>query len=187
MKGIIFNLVEDWVVDAHGPAAWDQALEQAGLDGAYTAMGTYRDSDLTALVTAASSVLGVDPSDLTREVGRSALGRLAERFPRFLSPHDSARSFLLTLNDVIHPEVGKLLGDTQPPDFWFDENDPDNLRVHYRSRRRLCAFAEGMIEGAAHHYGQTATVTHLQCMHDGADHCAFDTGLSAAHAAGAAR
>ncbi len=180
MKGIIFNLVEDSVVDAHGLETWDQILEKAGLDGAYTALGNYPDADFVALISAGSSMLGIEPPDLTREIGRDALGRLAERFPRFFTPHDSVRSFLMTLNDVIHPEVLKLHHDSTPPAFWFDEPGPDHLVVHYRSQRKLCALAEGLIEGAAEYYGQGAIVTQTQCMLEGADHCALDTAITAA-------
>ena len=178
MKGIIFNLVEDSVVDAHGLEAWDQILEKAGLDGAYTTLGNYPDADFVALVSAGSSLFGIEPPDLTREIGRDALGRLAKRFPRFFTPHDSVRPFLLTLNDVIHPEVLKLHLDSTPPAFWFDELDRDHLVVHYRSQRRLCALAEGLIEGAAAYYGQEASVVQTQCMLDGADHCALDTAIT---------
>ena len=182
MKGIIFNLVEDSVVDAHGLETWDHILEKAGLDGAYTALGNYPDADFVALVSAGSSLLGIEPPDLTRAIGRASLSRLAERFPRFFTPHDSVRDFLLTLNDVIHPEVLKLHHDSTPPAFWFDEPDRDRLVVHYRSQRRLCALAEGLIEGAAQHYGQVATVNQTQCMLEGADHCTLDTSISTAGA-----
>lgn len=178
MKGIIFNLVEDAVLEAHGQRAWDQVLERADLDGAYTALGNYPDTDLVALVEAASSLLGLEPRDLTRQLGRAALTGLATRYPRFFEPYDSVRPFLLTINDVIHPEVRKLHADAQPPDFWFDVVDEDTLVIHYQSQRRLCALAEGMVEGAAAHYGQRATVVHGQCMLEGATHCTMTASFS---------
>ena len=180
MKGIIFNLVEDSVVEAHGLETWDRILEKAGLDGAYTTLGNYPDVDFVALVSAGSSLIGIEPQDLTRQIGRESAGRLAERFPRFFAPHGSVRSFLLTLNDVIHPEVLKLHLDSTPPAFWFEGHDPERLVVHYRSPRRLCSFAEGLIEGSAEHYGQKATVTQTRCMLEGADHCVLDTAITEA-------
>ena len=36
MKGIIFNLLEDVVVDAYGDRMWDDLLDTTGLDGVYT-------------------------------------------------------------------------------------------------------------------------------------------------------
>ena len=45
------------------------------------------------------------------------------------------------------------------------------LVIHYDSARRLCLLAEGMILGAADHYGERARVEQVACMHDGADRC----------------
>lgn len=178
MKGIIFNLVEDAVVSEHGEQVWDQLLDEAGLDGAFTAIGNYPDADLMALVAAGAAALDVPPADLTRHLGRAALLGLAERYPRFFTPHDNARSFLLTLNDVIHPEVRKLHSDTNPPEFTFEEPGADRLVVRYQSERRLCALAEGMIAGTGTHYGDTVTVEQTSCMLDGHDDCVLHVTFS---------
>ena len=180
MKGIIFTMVEDAVVAEHGEAAWDGLLTDAGLEGTYTALGDYPDAELVALVEAGSSRLGTDPDDLTRHLGHAALLGLSRRYPQFFAPHGAARPFLLTLNDVIHAEVRKLHPEAQPPDFWFDASDPQTVRVHYRSRRRLCMLAEGMISGAATYFGERALITQTSCLRDGADHCVLETTFVAA-------
>ena len=36
MKGIIFNLLEDVVINDHGQDTWDELLNATALDGAYT-------------------------------------------------------------------------------------------------------------------------------------------------------
>ncbi|MGZ6752115.1 MAG: heme NO-binding domain-containing protein [Nocardioides sp.] len=119
-----------------------------------------------------------------RHLGRAALAGLAERYPHFFAPHTAVRPFLLTLNDVIHPEVRKLHADAEPPEFWFDDGDGgpsgSTLLVHYRSTRRLCALADGMIQGAARHYGQEAVVEHRACVLEGDDHCVLHTTFAAA-------
>lgn len=96
---------------------------------------------------------------------------LAARFPGFFTPHSSARSFVLTLNDIIHPEVRKLYPGADVPEFGFDDADPDTLVITDVSARKLCALAEGFLAGAASHYGQTADLQHIQCMHEGHDSC----------------
>ena len=174
MKGIIFNVVEDAIVAEHGEEVWDALLGKAGVDGAFTSIGNYPDEALFALVAAGAEALGVSPTDLTRHLGHAALLGLAERYPHFFTPHTDARSFLLTLNDVIHPEVRKLHADTNPPEFWFDTPTPDGLVVHYRSERGLCALAEGMIAGTGAHYGQAVSVDQVACMHEGSDNCVLD-------------
>ena len=46
MKGIIFNLLEEVVTQAHGEEVWDQLLDAAQVDGAFTSLGNYPDEDL---------------------------------------------------------------------------------------------------------------------------------------------
>jgi len=173
MKGIIFNLVEEAVVAEHGDDAWDAVLAEAGVAGAYTSLDLYPDEELVALVGAGSRLLDVEPGALTRWLGHQASRGLADRYPHFFTPHASTRPFLLTLNDVIHPEVRKVHPNADPPDFGFDENAEGDLVLTYTSRRRLCDLAIGMIAGAATHYGETSHVNHDVCMKEGADACRF--------------
>ncbi len=130
IKGIIFSLLEEVVVNEHGENAWDDTLERAALDGAYTAVGNYPDSEFLQLL-----------------------------------------PFLLTLNDIIHPEVRKLYPDADVPVFDFSHEGESTLVVGYRSARRLCFLAEGFIEGASSHFGQHVTIEQRLCMHDGNDRC----------------
>ncbi|MDP9182864.1 MAG: heme NO-binding domain-containing protein [Actinomycetota bacterium] len=171
MKGVIFNLAEEVVSARFGDASWDQVLDTAGLDGAFTSLGNYPDSDLVSLVSAASTLLDVRADEVIRMIGSGALPLLAERYPAFFTPHISTRPFLLTLNEVIHAEVRKLYPNADVPEFEFDTSDDTWLAMRYTSHRQLCALAEGFVMGAAAHYGEEAVIEQPQCMHDGADSC----------------
>jgi hypothetical protein len=171
MQGVIFNLAEQVVTDAHGADLWDDVLEAAGVEGAYTSLGSYPDAEFDALVTALVLRLGVDPTAVVRQVGEGAMPLLAQRYPQFFAAHSCTRSFLLTLNDIIHPEVRKLYPDADVPEFTFQVRDQDVLVVEYFSRRKLCSLAAGFVHGAAAHYGERVNLSHPQCMLHGADSC----------------
>jgi hypothetical protein len=175
VKGIILTLVEEAVVAEHGRATWDAVLARADVDGAYTSPDSYPDDDLVQLADAGAGQLGTTPVELTRHLGEQVIRGLARRYPQYFDPHRRTRELLLSLDEVIYPEVHKLHPDTAPPTFWFTGSDEVHLLVHYRSPRRLCAFAEGMIDGAARHYGEQASLSHEPCMLDGADHCTLLT------------
>lgn len=164
MKGIIFNLLETVVTREYGEATWEALLEGSGVDGSYTSVGSYPDEQLFALVGEASKVTGKDPDDLVRWFGRAALPLLAERYPVFFEPHHDARSFILTLNEVIHPEVRKLFPGAYAPSFAFDESDGHSLGLSYYSHRNLCSFADGLIDGTADFYGQAVSIE--QTLHE---------------------
>ena len=179
MKGIIFNLVEEVVVGAYGEDAWDDILDAAGLDGAYTSLGSYPDDHLAALVGAASRRLGADPQDVVRTLGQGAIPLLAQRYPAFFD-HQSTRSFLLTLNDIIHPEVRKLYPGADVPVFEFPPSGDHDLALGYQSPRRLCALAEGFILGAAAHFNERVEIDQPQCMLRGAESCLLQCRFEAA-------
>lgn len=174
MKGIIFNLLEDVVTQEYGEAAWDGLLDAAGVDGAYTAVGSYPDEEFVHILGRMPESFGTDEPELLRWFGSRSIPLLASRYPFFFDNHESTRSFLLTLNDIIHPEVRKLYPDAEVPVFDFDARDGADERrlvIGYRSRRRLCALAEGFVDGAATYYGETARIEHPVCMLRGDDRC----------------
>ena len=171
MKGIVFNLLEHVTSEAHGENAWDDVLESADLDGAYTSLGSYPDKDFFRLVRASSDAFDATPDTVIRDFGRSALPLLATSYPGFFTPHTTTRGFLLTLNDIIHPEVRKLYPGADVPDFEMSAMPSGGLRMCYGSPRKLCAFAEGLIEGAAAHYGEAVTIRQPRCMHRGDEMC----------------
>jgi hypothetical protein len=170
MKGVVFNLLERVVTEKYGEEAWDSLLEATGQEGAYTAVGSYDDKDFLSLVGAASSELGIPVDDLVRWFGRSSIPLLREKYPAFFD-HDSTRSFILTLNDVIHPEVRKLFPGADVPDFDFETPGDGQVILGYRSARKLCSFAEGLIEGAAEFFGEHVTMEQPQCMKRGDEKC----------------
>lgn len=179
MKGIVFNLLEEIVQKTYGEDTWDDLLEKADLDGAYTSLGSYPDEHLGRLVSVTAHALNLSPEAVVCWVGREALPLMAVRFPDFFTPHSSTRSFVLTLNDIIHPEVRKLYPGADVPEFGFDTSSPDTLIMRYSSARKMCAFAQGLIEGAAAHYGEQAEFHQSQCMHRGDRECIFEIAFRA--------
>lgn len=174
MKGIVFTLLQEVVTAEHGEDAWDDVIDAAGVEGAYTAVATYPDEEMNALVEAASAKLGVPGDDVLKWFGQRCIPLFAERYPHVFEPHASARSLTLALNDVIHPEVRKMLPGAYVPEFDYDASEPDALSIAYTSKRRLCSFAEGLLLGVCDHYGERCQVTHRECMKQGDMRCVID-------------
>ena len=171
MKGIIFNLAEEVVSAEHGEDAWDAVLDGAGLSGGYTSLGSYPDADLMAIVGSAAALLGVGEQAVLRHVAKGSIPLLVERYPHFFTPHRDALAFVLTLNDMIHPEVRKLYPGSAPPVFAYDVAAENVVTLTYKSSRALCALAEGFVAGAATHYGQRVTIERPACRLRGDEQC----------------
>lgn len=178
MKGIVFNLLEEAVSKEYGEETWDSLLDTAGLEGSYTAVGTYPDEELASLVDAAAAALSISGDQVVQWFGNRAIPMFASRYPAFFEPHVTTRDFVLTLNDVIHPEVRKLFPGAYAPQFHFDDSDPETLILGYESHRHLCSFAEGLLEGAAAHFGESVELTQTTCSKRGDERCTFECRFS---------
>lgn len=159
MKGIVFNAAEKAVTTLMGADAWDELLEAAGSDGVYTALGTYPDEELLALVMAAAEATGQSPADVQRLVGRHALEHLVPPVADLIDTDGCVFDFLASVHEIIHIEVKKLAPDARPPDLVPERLATDLLQLTYRSDRGLSALAEGLILGAGDLFAQPVAVS----------------------------
>ena len=173
MKGVVFNLLEAFVVETFGEDAYETLLDQTELEtDVYVAPATYDDAQLFAMVGTATRLTGLPAPQVLRTFGRFCFPRLAAAYPVFLEGHADARSFLLSVDEVIHIEVAKLMEGAVLPKMTFEET-PTELRIVYRSSRNLCHFMEGLIDGVADHFDTPIEHRQATCVHEGDDCCEF--------------
>jgi hypothetical protein len=173
MKGVIFNLLEEVVRREFGDSEWDHVRQDADVESSFSSDGSYPDASLRKLIAAVGKRAHQTPGEALQWFGRYSMPVLASQYPAFFASQDSTRAFVLTLNDIIHPEVRRLYPGADVPWFDFDSSSPDSLTLGYRSPRKLCALAQGFVEGAADHYGEMVDVDQVECMHRGDEKCVF--------------
>ena len=171
MKGVVFNILEDMVTEKGGLMMWQKVIDKAGVDGGYTAVSTYNDDELFAIVGAVVEELERPAQTVISAFGTYMFGQLASRYPVFVDSCDDLFSFLESIDSVIHLEVRKLMTETNLPSIKCERIGDEQLVMDYRSPRRLCVLAEGLIYGAAEHYNTPIKIEHPVCMHRGSDHC----------------
>jgi hypothetical protein len=179
MKGIIFNLFEEFLVANLGSEAYEDLLDATPLQtrDPFVGPGSYPDADLLALAAAAAERSGIPVETGIRDFGRFCIPALERRFPAFFDVPD-AKTFLQSLERVHHVEVRKLYDDAIFPRFRCEDPGPDRLVMRYESSRRLCALAEGLIEGVAERFGVRVAIDHAACMHRGDPACVLDLAFS---------
>ena len=173
MKGIVFNILNEMVEEQFGMAAWDGLLDAVGSEGIYVATETYPDEELLALVAAAETATKIPATELVRAFGEYMVPKFAANYPVFFESQTDLKSFLLTVDEVIHVEVRKLYPEAGLPEFQYEDRGDNSLTMLYKSPRKLCALAEGLIAGSAKHFDQDYELLHDVCMHKGSDHCSL--------------
>jgi hypothetical protein len=174
MKGVVFNVLQQVVTDAYSADVWDDLLDDAGLSGVYTSLGSYPDEEMEKLVAAACAKLGLPRSAVLRWFGQEAMPVLAKAYPAFFVGHTTSRTFVEGINDVIHAEVRKLYAGAACPHFNIRQPEPGVMTMDYKSSRRMCALAQGFVEGAARYYCEEVDFRHVACIEDGAERCLFE-------------
>jgi hypothetical protein len=179
MKGVLFNVAEEAVTDLFGEEMWDLLLADAGLDGVYTSLGDYPAEQLVALVGAARARTGLSVDEVLRSLGRAGFSGLVGRSPELVEPYYGVVELASALDAIIHPEVLKLYPAAVTPRFSVRSVGAGRIELDYESDRGLCVLAEGLLLGAADHYGQPATVSQAACRHRGDPTCTLVVNVGA--------
>ena len=171
MKGVVMNLLNEMVEETFGIEEWNAVLDEAGVSGAYTAAGLYEDAELLSLVSIISQRKDIPVPDLVYAFGEFMFPQFVKRYPGLIDSSMDFLDFLETIDGVIHVEVKKLYPDAITPAFQYERQAENKLLLNYSSSRQMCELAEGLIAGAATHFGVSYELSHSPCMHNGADHC----------------
>ncbi|MFK7741318.1 MAG: heme NO-binding domain-containing protein [Planctomycetota bacterium] len=173
MKGIIFKILEDFVVRTSGEVAWEELLDATELATSepFIGPGDYPVDDLLALANTYCVHTGDEINELLTRFGRHAFPLLLRTVPNISHNIRTPKDLLERLDSLIHTEVRKLHPAADTPQISFLDTGPDSGTIRYVSERRLCPIARGLIDGLAHSYGKQVEQDETECMRNGADAC----------------
>lgn len=176
MQGIIFNALEEFVLETADMEVWNALLESSELKsgGVYTSGVTYDDTEIVTLASNLCDKLGVPLADGLRLFGQFLFKFLLDRGPIELATYPDTQTLLEYLENVVHKDVKRIHPDAYTPFFEYFPASKTTGQLSYLSKRKLCAVAEGLLSGAAVHYGQAVTLEHTECMHHGAEKCKWN-------------
>lgn len=173
MKGIMFNLLEGFVSEKSGLAAWNAVLANCDLTtkepGIMVGPGTYPDEDFFELIQKSAAYLNLTPDTLLIDLGKYALPKLALRYPKFFNPYNHPRDFLKFTGMIHQTEVKKLYKNAQTPHFVFCELDENCATLRYHSKRHYGRLVEGLLHGLGKYYHTSLTVEMVEEQKTGDD------------------
>lgn len=156
MKGMVFTEFLEMVETRFSADMVDDIIADSVLasGGAYTSVGTYDHEELVQMVSALSQRSALPVATLVHAFGVHLFGRFHSLYPGFFAHTHCALDFLEGIETVIHTEVRKLYPDAQLPQFDCERTE-NGLNMVYSSPRHFGDLAEGLIQGAIDHFGES--------------------------------
>ena len=173
MQGIVFTVLSDMLIEKFGMSFLNEVLDELDLKsgGAYTAGVQYDDEEVTQIVVKLSEKLSLSVDEILKIYGEYLFPRLLERLPNSSVDTSSLFNFLSQVDSVIHKEVRRIHPDVYLPTFECERLGESQLKMRYFSKRKLCSLSEGLILGAAVHFGSNITIHQTCCLKLGDDYC----------------
>ena len=124
-----------------------------------------------ALCGQTASRTGQSLEALLQDFGTFLVPGLLGIYGTLVDPKWDVLAFLEHTEDVIHRAVRIANPEARPPALKVVRSSEDEVTVIYRSPRRLCALACGIIAGVAQHYESPVRIHQDTCMDLGDPEC----------------
>ena len=161
MKGIVFTEFLEMVEDKFGYETVDIILAKSkeSTNGIYTSIGTYKHSELVALITSLSEETKLSIPKLLHAYGVYLFDVFLKSYPMFFEHVKSMFDFLENIDSHIHKEVVKLYPDAELPKFESNRVNDKHLIMVYYSQRKMVDFGMGLIEASSNHFNTKIDLT----------------------------
>jgi hypothetical protein len=172
VHGIIFAELKKYVEANFGSETWPVLLNEAGLASKlYMNIQSYPDQDAVALVMTAARLTGRSAPAILQDFGEFVAEHLVSMYRSLVRPQWKTLELLENVERTIHTIVRARHPGAVPAQITCLRTGPQEVILTYRSARRMCPVAKGIVIGLGRHYQQHVTVDETQCTHRGAAAC----------------
>jgi hypothetical protein len=133
---------------------------------------------MVALVGAASATTNLPADAILEDFGHFIAPSLLGMYRTLVKPEWKTLDLLEHTEHTIHSVVRARNPGARPAKLHAVRTAPDKVDLTYRSDRRLCSVAKGIVKGVAEHYGEKVEITETECMNKGADACRMEVRLA---------
>jgi hypothetical protein len=159
MHGSMFVLLKRFIESRHDYSTWVNLLKEAGIAHApYQMDAMYPTTEMSAIVSAASSLTGIPSHRLMEQYGEALVPDLLLVYSKYVQPEWRTYEMLLNTEAAMHAAVKREDSRANPPLLLVTRKGSRQLIVDYHSRRRMAGVAVGIIRGIAAYYHESDLV-----------------------------
>jgi hypothetical protein len=179
VQGIFLDAMERFVVQELGEAGLHQVRALTGRgDNRYVFDAAYPDGEIITLAQVVSQASGLPPEEILQQFAEGLVPNLLEVFGFLVNRNWTFVDFLLNTETIIHRAVRLNTPSAKPPTILAHMAAPGTVAITYRSPRRLCSVAKGIIRGSATHYKVKAAISEERCMLRGDLECVITVAVN---------
>jgi len=179
VQGIFLDALERFVVRELGETGLHQVRALTGRgDDRYVFDTTYPDGEIISIVQSVSQANGLPAEEILQQFGEGLVPSLMDVYGFLVNPNWTFVDFLLNTEAVIHKAVRLNTPSAKPPAILAHKVALDKVAITYRSPRRLCSVAKGIIRGSAAHYMVKAAISEERCMLRGDPACVITVAIN---------
>ncbi len=175
MYGVMFGFLREYVVKEHGgEETWRTLMKSSGQSAYKIHFATvdYPDKEIVALAVSAAEALNLSVADVLEDFGSYVGPRLLEFYHFYIEGHDTdVFSVVQYAGGHIHDQIHAHNPDRKPPQLSAEILNPNKMKAHYKSDRKMCPVVRGVLRGLATKFGEEIRIEETQCMHSGASEC----------------
>lgn len=172
MHGVIFTELRKYIDHRFGGDAWDTVLNEAGLSARqFLPVGEYPDADAVALFSTLSGLADQSVDGTLQDFGEFIALDLLQMYGFLLDKSWTALDVIEHVEGTVHAVVRIKHPGASPPALQSERVSADEVVVTYRSPRKMCGLAKGIVRSLARHYGESVSVTESTCMLKGDAEC----------------
>lgn len=161
MNGLLFTEFMEMVETTWSFDMVDTLIDrsQVSSGGIYTAVGSYPQEEMVALVKALAEATETPIDLIERAYGKYLFCRFALEYPQYFTGIHDSFQFLARIDEIAHTIVRKHFLDTDPPTI-IVEQSPGRLSLTYFSENPFSHLTQGLIEGCISHFGGGELLQH---------------------------
>jgi len=179
MHGILFLELKKYVELRWGKSTWSTLLADTGFaHRTYLPVQEYPDDEMETLVQTVAKTARLTVPFVLEDFGEFMVPDLLQVYRSLVHAHWKTLDLIENTEKMIHRVVRLRNPGARPPELLAERKNPTQVAIRYRSARKMCSVAVGIVRGVAKHYGESVAIAEPRCMHAGAAECIIEVRLT---------